>query len=66
MTVYCQILHTHTYAHAHAHTHIYVLCIYISITFIDKMDLKDPNRHEHYWRHTLRTMAPDGLNIEDD
>ena len=38
----------------------------VSITFIDKTDPKDPNRREHYWRHTLRTMAPDGLNIEDD
>ena len=34
----------------------------VSITFIDKTDPKD--RCEHYWRHTLRTMAPDGLNIE--
>ena len=39
--------------------------IYIYI-FIDKTDPKDPNRREHYWRHILRTMAPDGLNIEDD
>ena len=36
------------------------------ITFIDKTDPKDPNCREHYWRHILRTMAPDGLNIEDD
>ena len=38
----------------------------VRITFIDKMDPKNPNRREHYWRHTLRTVAPDGLNIEDD
>ena len=38
----------------------------VSITFIDKTDPKDPNKREHYWRHTLKTMAPDGLNIEDD
>ena len=38
----------------------------VSITFIDKTDPKDTNRREHYWRHVLRTMAPDGLNIHDD
>ena len=38
----------------------------VSITFIDKTDPKDPNQREHYWRHTLKTMAPLGLNIEDD
>ena len=38
----------------------------VSITFIDKTNPKDPNKWEHYWRHTLKTMAPDGLNIEDD
>ena len=35
------------------------------ITFIDKTDPKDPNRCEHYWRYSLRTMAVYGLNIED-
>ena len=34
----------------------------ISITFIDKTD---PPRLEDYWRRTLKTMAPFGLNIED-
>ena len=38
----------------------------VKIVFIDKTDPKDPNRREHYWRHTLKTMAPDGLNVEDD
>ena len=38
----------------------------VSINFIDKTDPKDPNLREHYWRHTVRTMAPGGLNIEDD
>ena len=33
----------------------------VKIVFIDKTDPKDPNRREHYWRHTLKTMAPDGL-----
>ena len=38
----------------------------VRIVFIDKTDPKDPNRREHYWRHTLKTMAPDDLNVEDD
>ena len=38
----------------------------VNITFIDKTDPKDPNRREHYWRHTLKTMAPLGLNVKDD
>ena len=40
----------------------------VTITFIDKTDPKDPNRREHYWRHTFKTMAPSGLglNVEDD
>ena len=38
----------------------------VTIIFIDKTDPKDPNRREHYWRHTLKTMAPLGLNVEDD
>ena len=37
-----------------------------AIIFIDKTDPKDPNRQEHYWRHTLKTMAPLGFNVEDD
>ena len=38
----------------------------ISIIFIDKTDPKDPNKREHYWRHTLKAMAPQGLNVEND
>ena len=38
----------------------------ITITFINKTDPKDPSRREHYWRHTLKTMAALGLNVEDD
>ena len=37
-----------------------------SIIFVDKTDPKDPNKWEHYWRHTLKTMAPECLNFEDD
>ena len=38
----------------------------ISIIFIDKTDPKDTNKREHYWTHTFKTMAPQGLNVEDD
>ena len=38
----------------------------VTFTLIDKTELKDPNRREHYWRHTLKTMTPLGLNVEDD
>ena len=37
----------------------------ITITFIDKTNPKDPNRRKQYWRHTLKTMTPLGLNFED-
>ena len=37
----------------------------ISVTFIDKTDSSDPLQCENFWRETLTTMAPYGLNIED-
>ena len=37
----------------------------VSITFIGKTDPSDPLKREDYWRRTLRTMAPFGLNTED-
>ena len=37
----------------------------ISVTFIDITDPSDPLKREIFWRETLRTMAPYGLNIED-
>ena len=42
-------------------------CIHdVSVTLMDKTDGKNPFKREHYWRHTLKTLAPHGLNIEDD
>ena len=38
----------------------------VTITFTDKNDPKDPNQWEYYWRHTLKTTTPLGLNVEDD
>ena len=37
----------------------------ISMTFINKTDPSDPLEREDYWRQTLKTMVPYGLNIED-
>ena len=36
----------------------------VSITFIDKANAFNPLRREYYWRQTLKTMVPYGLNIE--
>ena len=37
----------------------------VSITFIDKTDPSDPLKREKYWRDTLKTLAPYGLNISE-
>ena len=37
----------------------------VSLTFIDKTDPSDPLKREDYWRSTVNTMAPFGLNIEE-
>ena len=36
----------------------------VSLTFVDKIDRSDPLKREDYWRSTLKTIAPFGLNIE--
>ena len=36
----------------------------VSISFIDKTDPSDPSWRD-YWRQTLKTMVPYGLNMED-
>ena len=33
-----------------------------SITLIDKTDGSDPTRRDEYWRRTLKTVTPYGLN----
>ena len=35
------------------------------IYFIDKTDPTDPLQTEQYWRHTLKTLVPYGLNISE-
>ena len=37
----------------------------VSIIFIDKTDPSDPLKRERYWRDTLKTLAPNGLNISE-
>ena len=37
----------------------------VSLTFIDKTDPSDLLKRVDYWRSTLKTMAPFGLNIEE-
>ena len=36
----------------------------VSITFIDKTEGKNPKKRD-YWRRTLKTYSPFGLNVED-
>ena len=38
----------------------------VSVICIDKTDPEDHNKREHDWRHTLKTMAPQTLYVEDD
>ena len=37
----------------------------VSIALIDKTDGSDPTKRETFWMHTLKTLAPYGLNVED-
>ena len=37
----------------------------VSITFIGKTDPSDPLKREDYWRSILKTLSPNGLNIEE-
>ena len=37
----------------------------VSVTFIDKTDPFDPLKRVDYWKSTLKTIAPFGLNVEE-
>ena len=37
----------------------------VSVTLIGKTDLSNPLQRQNYWRSTLKTMAPWGLNFKD-
>ena len=58
-------MHQHLFEHFASEGHCSFLKD-VSIIFNHKNDPKDPKQWEHYWRHTLKTMAPLGLNVEDD
>ena len=38
----------------------------VEIRLIDKTQRSDPTKREFDWMGTLRTLYPDGLNIESD
>ena len=38
----------------------------VSITVIDKTEPTNPLQRENYWKHTLKTFAPYGLNIKEN
>ena len=53
----------HLYEHFCSSNHKYFIND-ISVTFIHKTDPLDPLEREDYWRSTLKTIAPFGLNTE--
>ena len=38
----------------------------VEVWLIDKTQASDPTKREFYWMRALRTLYPDGLNIESD
>ena len=38
----------------------------VEFTLIDKTQGSDPTKRECYWMRTLKTLYPDGVNIESD
>ena len=54
----------HLYKHFCSSNHNYFIS-HVSVIFIDKTDPSDPLKRENYWRSTLKTIAPFGLNIEE-
>ena len=38
----------------------------VEVRLIDKTQVSDPIKRKFYWMRTLRTLYPDGLNIESD
>ena len=38
----------------------------VEVTLIDKTQTSDPTKKEYYWMRTLKTLFPDGLNLEKD
>ena len=36
----------------------------VEVRLIDKTQGSDPTKREYYWMRTLKTLHPDGLNVE--
>ena len=54
----------HLYEHIYPDSHNGLLED-VAITLIDKTDGRDPKNRENYWMRTMKTLALDGLNIEE-
>ena len=57
-------IYEHLYEHFYRNGHNGFL-EHVAITLIDKTDGRDRKNRESYGMRTLKTLAPDGLNIED-
>ena len=57
-------MYEHLYEHFYRNGHNGFL-EHVAITLIDKTDGRDRKNRESYGMRTLKTLAPDGLNIED-
>ena len=57
-------MHEHFLKHFNSMGHIGFLNN-VPITLIDKTDGKNPKKRDDYWRRTLKTYSPFGLNVED-
>ena len=58
-------MHEHLFEHFNSEGHDGFLHD-VLVTLIDKTYAKNPIKREHYWRHILKTLAPHGVNVEDD
>ena len=38
----------------------------VEVRLIDETQGSDPTKREYYWMRTLKTLYPDGLNVESD
>ena len=38
----------------------------VEVILIDKTQGSDPSKRKYYWMRTLKTLYPDGLNVESD
>ena len=38
----------------------------VEVTLIDKTQASDLTKRKYYWMRTLKTLYPDGLNLESD